>query len=90
MLLLCSTCDDLITRFLPKVDVKIKICHHITHTTILPAAASKTEKSTDNHIMGPVIQFRNCEGSVQSSKEQKRQNIEQQLIYFGTGTLQQQ
>lgn len=30
MLLLHSTCHDLITKFLPNVDVKIKICHQIT------------------------------------------------------------
>ena len=47
MLLLHSTCDDLM-RFLPNVDFKIKIFHHITCTTVLPIAASKTEKSTDN------------------------------------------
>ena len=45
--LLRSTCDDLMTRFLPNADVKVKVCHHITRTVVLPAAASETEKSTD-------------------------------------------
>ena len=34
--------------FLPNADVKIKICHHITCITVLPTAASKTEKWTEN------------------------------------------
>ena len=48
MLLLHSTCGDLITRFLPNIDAKIKVYDHIICTTVLPTAASKTEKSTDN------------------------------------------